>query len=310
MSSISTTVGLDLSPLSLMFIVPLVAYVLIEIVGMWKVFEKAGQPGWGAIIPFYNLYLLCKIAGRPGWWWALGLIPFVGGLIWFVLSLLVSLDIATRFGKGGGFGVGLWLLGFVFYPILGFGSASSHSPRMGMGTTPYAAPPYPLDPQYGQQPPAYGQQTWQRYGQQPTPPPGQPYAGAAPTGAPWVAPSAPPPWATQSASQQGPPAPPAAPAPQAAAPAPPAPQAAPPVPQAAPPAPQQAPVSASLPPASPAPPAQSAPAPQAAPSADVPAQAPQQPAPAQQAPPTSAGPSAAPPAPPAPPTPPTPPTQG
>ena len=82
---------------------------IVEIVGMWKVFVKAGKPGWGAIIPFYNLYLLCKIAGRPGWWWALGLIPFLGGLIWFILSLIVSLDIARYFGKSGGFGVGLWL---------------------------------------------------------------------------------------------------------------------------------------------------------------------------------------------------------
>jgi hypothetical protein len=95
------------------------ALVVVIVAGMWKVFTKAGQPGWGAIIPILNVYLLCKIAGRPGWWLILFFIPIVS----IVVAILVCLDIARNFGKGAGFGVGLALLGFIFFPILGFGSA-------------------------------------------------------------------------------------------------------------------------------------------------------------------------------------------
>ena len=44
------------------------ALIVLVLAGWWKMFEKAGQPGWAAIIPIYNLYILLKIAGRPGWW--------------------------------------------------------------------------------------------------------------------------------------------------------------------------------------------------------------------------------------------------
>lgn len=93
---------------------------IILIIAMWKVFTKAGQPGWAAIIPIYNLYVLCKVAGRPGWWLLLMLIPFVN----FIIGIILCIDIAKNFGKGAGFGVGLAFLGFIFFPILGFGSAT------------------------------------------------------------------------------------------------------------------------------------------------------------------------------------------
>jgi hypothetical protein len=96
------------------------AIVIVVIAGIWKVFTKAGQPGWGVLIPIYNLYLLTQIAGRPGWWLILMLIPLVN----FVIAIILSLDIAKNFGKGAGFGIGLALLGVVFYPILGFGDAT------------------------------------------------------------------------------------------------------------------------------------------------------------------------------------------
>jgi hypothetical protein len=86
---------------------------------MWKVFEKAGQPGWGIFIPIYNLYLLLMIAGKPGWWLILYIIPFVN----FVIAIIVSIEIAKNFGKDAGFGIGLAFLGIIFYPILAFGSA-------------------------------------------------------------------------------------------------------------------------------------------------------------------------------------------
>ena len=92
---------------------------IVMIIGLWKVFTKAGQPGWMAIIPILNLFILCKIAGRPGWWLLLMLIPFVNFIIWIILSL----DLAKKFGKGAGFGIGIALLGFIFLPVLGFSDA-------------------------------------------------------------------------------------------------------------------------------------------------------------------------------------------
>ncbi|MFL6514406.1 MAG: DUF5684 domain-containing protein [Chthoniobacterales bacterium] len=93
--------------------------IVLMIAALWKVFTKAGQPGWGVLIPIYNLYLMCKIAGRPGWWLLLTLIPFVNLIIFIILYV----DIAQRFGKGVGFAIGLLFLPFIFFPILGFGSA-------------------------------------------------------------------------------------------------------------------------------------------------------------------------------------------
>ena len=118
------------------------AIYIVEVVGMWRAFEKAGKPGWAAIIPFYNFYIMCKIAGRPGWWWVLLLIPLVNIVIWFI----VSIDAAKAFGKTAGFGVGLALLGFIFWPILGFGDATYVGPGGGYGTTAMTPPPPPPPP--------------------------------------------------------------------------------------------------------------------------------------------------------------------
>lgn len=101
-----------------MIVVWLAIFVLM-VAAMWKVFTKAGHPGWASLIPIYNLYVLCLIAGRPGWWVILLLIPFVN----FVIAIILCVDIAKGFGKGAGFGVGLFFLGIIFFPILAFGSA-------------------------------------------------------------------------------------------------------------------------------------------------------------------------------------------
>jgi hypothetical protein len=95
------------------------AVAVLLIVSFWKVFTKAGQPGWGSLVPIYNLYLMCKIAGRPGWWLLLMLIPLVN----FVVAIVLGIDIAKNFGRGVGFGIGLAFLGPVFYPILAFSDA-------------------------------------------------------------------------------------------------------------------------------------------------------------------------------------------
>jgi len=100
------------------FLIQLAILVLV-IAGMWKVFTKANQPGWGCLIPFYNIYLMLLIAGKPAWWLVLCLIPGVN----FVIGIIASIAVAKNFGKDVGFGIGLALLPFVFFPILGFGSA-------------------------------------------------------------------------------------------------------------------------------------------------------------------------------------------
>lgn len=92
---------------------------LLVLVAMWKVFTKAGQPGWACLIPIYNAYVFLKIAGKPGWWLLLLLIPLVNIIIWIVALIAF----AQKFGKGGGFVAGLIFLPFIFYPILAFGDA-------------------------------------------------------------------------------------------------------------------------------------------------------------------------------------------
>ena len=102
-----------------LFMLIMLAFGLFIIVSMWKVFEKAGQPGWGILIPIYNIYLFLVIAGKPGRWIILYFIPLVN----FVIGIIVSIEIAKKFGKDAGFGIGLAFLGIIFYPILAFGDA-------------------------------------------------------------------------------------------------------------------------------------------------------------------------------------------
>jgi Family of unknown function (DUF5684) len=111
------------------------AVTILMIAACWKVFTKAGQPGWAAIIPIYNWYILCKIVGRPGWWVILFFIPFIN----FIIGIILCIDLAKSFGKGVGFGIGLILLGIIFFPILGFDSAQYQGPSAG-SLTPRAAP--------------------------------------------------------------------------------------------------------------------------------------------------------------------------
>jgi hypothetical protein len=111
------------------------AFTILMIAACWKIFTKAGQPGWASIIPIYNLYIWCKIVGRPGWWILLMLIPVVN----FIIAIILCIDLAKSFGKGVGFGIGLLFLGIIFFPILGFGSAQYQGPAAG-GSAPRTAP--------------------------------------------------------------------------------------------------------------------------------------------------------------------------
>jgi len=97
--------------------------VIAAVAGQWKVFKKAGQPGWASIIPFYNYWILLKIVGRPTawiWFYVLSFIPFLN-IVSVVVSIVVTNDLAKSFGKKVGFTVLLILLPFIGYPMLGFG---------------------------------------------------------------------------------------------------------------------------------------------------------------------------------------------
>jgi hypothetical protein len=96
-----------------------VVVALLVVAGYWKMFEKAALPGWGAIVPIYNSYLICKTAGRSGWWVLLLFIPIVG----IIAAIILMSDISKRFDKSLGFTLGLIFLSPIFVPILGFGSA-------------------------------------------------------------------------------------------------------------------------------------------------------------------------------------------
>ena len=95
--------------------------VIFAIVGVlyMGIFTKSGRPAWAAFVPVYNGIKLLEIAGRPWYWYLLFLIPFAG--IYF--SIVALNDLAKSFGKDVGFALGLVFLGFIFYPILGFGGA-------------------------------------------------------------------------------------------------------------------------------------------------------------------------------------------
>ncbi len=91
---------------------------------MWKLYTKAGKPGWAPIIPIYNWVVLLEIVGRPLWWIILLLIPVVN----FVILIIVAIDLAKSYGKGGGFAVGLILLTPIFVLMLAFGDAQYVGP--------------------------------------------------------------------------------------------------------------------------------------------------------------------------------------
>lgn len=106
------------------FIVACLILAIIQFAAMWKVFTKAGQPGWAAIIPIYNIYIMTKIAGKPGIWTLFCFIPFINIVFLIWLYNMIS----KSFGHDEGFTVGLIFLGLIFWPILGFGRSKYLGP--------------------------------------------------------------------------------------------------------------------------------------------------------------------------------------
>ena len=111
------------STMRIVNLVQLVVFVLV-VVGLWKLFTKAGEAGWKAIIPIYNTIILMKIIGRPIWWVLLLFVPCLN----IIIAIIVSFDVAKCYGKGTGYGLGLAIFPMIFYPILGFSDAQYLGP--------------------------------------------------------------------------------------------------------------------------------------------------------------------------------------
>ncbi len=92
---------------------------LVQIIATWRVYQKAGQPGWTSIIPFLSFYILLKIVGKPGWWLIWLFVPFAN----IVVLVWVTNLLSKSFGKDEAFTLGLIFLPVIFYFILGFGNA-------------------------------------------------------------------------------------------------------------------------------------------------------------------------------------------
>ena len=97
-----------------------IGLIVLMIASLWVLFTKAGQPGWAAIIPIYNTYvLICEVGKMEIVWFILSFVPCVN----FVALFMASMKVAEKFGKDSAYGIGLFFLPFIFYPILAFGSA-------------------------------------------------------------------------------------------------------------------------------------------------------------------------------------------
>jgi len=118
------------------YLIVLVVY----IVALWKVFEKAGEAGWKCLIPIYNIIILLKIVGKPWWWLILMFIPLVN----IIILIIVYYELSKSFGHGWGFALGLIFLSVIFLMILGFGQDRYVGPggvAAAPAYTPPAAPP-------------------------------------------------------------------------------------------------------------------------------------------------------------------------
>lgn len=123
------------------FIVFFLVAVLV-IIGWWKIFEKADEAGWKALIPIYNAIVLLRIAGKPWWWILLLLIPFVN----LVVLIIWYVELARSFGKGAGFAIGMVFLPFIFLLILAFGDSKYVGPGGQPAGGSMAPPPPPPAP--------------------------------------------------------------------------------------------------------------------------------------------------------------------
>ena len=154
--------------------VVMAAVVLVVIASIWRIFQKAGEPGWHAIVPFLNTWTMIKVAGRPGWWFFLYFVPCVN----YVVAFIVFFDVAKAFGRSSIFGVGTALFSPVFLPILAFGSSEHLATERRRDRELRAQSPHYTQPSYAQP---------QGWNPSPSVPP---MVGTTPNSNPWPTPGA------------------------------------------------------------------------------------------------------------------------
>lgn len=103
----------------ILFFLFYIGIIALMIISMWKIFVKANQPGWAALVPFYNYYVMVEIAKKPTWWFGMMFVPLAN----FVFIIMIINGMVKNFGKSEGFTVGVIFLPYVFFPILAFGNA-------------------------------------------------------------------------------------------------------------------------------------------------------------------------------------------
>lgn len=113
------------------FIAALIVFAL-TLIALWKIFEKAGEAGWKAIVPVYNLVVLFRLVGLSPWLILLYLLSgilLIGPIITLILSIVLAVKVSRAYGHGGGYALGLLFLSPIFYMIIGFGSSSYVGPK-------------------------------------------------------------------------------------------------------------------------------------------------------------------------------------
>jgi hypothetical protein len=101
-----------------------IAIIALFVIAMWKLFTKAGKPGWASLIPIYNNVVMLEIAGKPLWWVFMLFIPIVN----IVFAFLILYHFSKAYGKSDGFSIGVALLSFIFLPLLAFSDAKYQGP--------------------------------------------------------------------------------------------------------------------------------------------------------------------------------------
>ena len=100
----------------------IIVFAVFMIVCRWVIYQKAGKPGWAAIVPIYSTLVLLEIIRKPWWWLLLMLIPGVN----IVFAIWAINLLSKSFGKNEGFTLGLILLPIIFYPILAFDNSAQY----------------------------------------------------------------------------------------------------------------------------------------------------------------------------------------
>lgn len=116
---------------AIMWLISMAVSVLL-VVSLWKLFTKAGKPGWAAIVPVYNIIIMMEIIGRPTWWTVLYFVPFAN----IVISIINMIDFAKSFGKSAGYGVLMIFFPYIMYPILAFSTDTKYVGPVALEATP------------------------------------------------------------------------------------------------------------------------------------------------------------------------------